>query len=69
MTDKPWLIKDLFTGEEIYLLPRPTPDTPTDAWIQGWNDGMELQSRDNPYSDSTLEYHDWQEGYEAARRD
>jgi hypothetical protein len=63
-----WVIKDMFTGEEKPL-PKHDPNNPTEAWIEGWNDLMDEGSNYNPYTEGTLEWHDYEDGYEEAGRD
>ena len=61
-------ITDLFGNERE--LPERDWDSPTEAWVEGWNAGMFLYlPQDNPYELGDDEYRDWQEGYEAAERD
>ena len=52
----------------------PIPDEngqgPTSAWVQGWEAYMlDGPSERNPYDPTTNEGHDWEDGYEAARKD
>jgi hypothetical protein len=43
---------------------------PGRAWGDGWEDYMRYgESCKNPYPENTQEYNDWQEGWEAAKRD
>lgn len=64
-----WLIKNFITGE-LAEFPRDEPGEPTQAWVDGWNAGMEegADAR-NPHDNYSKEHHDWQDGWSAAMRD
>ena len=64
-----WWIRDMFDGKDKKLPPE-YPGEPTQAWIDGWNAGMEGSTIDeNPYSPMTSEWFDWRYGWEAANYD
>ena len=49
---------------------KPDPDCPTEAWVQGWTDGMQFgKSAINPYSPSSQDAVAWDEGRDAAVED
>jgi hypothetical protein len=56
------------TGEAVPVN-EPDPDSPTAAWVEGWNACMHGGLSANPYELGDQEYRDWQEGWEAAERD
>jgi hypothetical protein len=66
-----WTIHNFVTGEDI-TPPKynPFPSEPTVAWVEGWEAGMGYQKGSviNPYAETSLEYHDWQDGFDAAER-
>lgn len=63
-----YYLRDLFTGDDT-----PVPvhhfDEPTQAWVDGWNAGMDGGPTVNPYDSYTAEGSDWQDGHDAAERD
>ena len=68
MSDK-WMIHNFITGEEVESK-KLVEEGPTEAWVNGWNDGMDYGgSAINPYTEATTEWHDWDDGCEAAKKD
>jgi hypothetical protein len=67
-TPPPRPMQYTITGE-LVPVPDIDHDSPTEAWVRGWNDGMEgIADNCNPYAPGDQEHRDWQEGWEAAER-
>lgn len=64
-----YLINDMFTGKTIQQLPAAFFDGPSDAFISGWDAGMNGDPETPPPGLLPSEIADWQEGYELAKRD
>lgn len=63
-------ITDMFTGQQVQAPPASYPGEPTDAWIAGWDAGMQGDPKSPPtWLHLPTEYADWLDGYEAAERD
>lgn len=63
-----WLIHNFVTGEDEPL-PQRDNSGPSVAWVEGWNCYMHNGLSDNPYSPTSQEAIDWQDGYESAEMD
>jgi ribosome modulation factor len=66
--NKTWLARNFITGKDEPL-PKPDPNEPTEAWVQGWTASMNNEFKSSPYAESSQEHHDWLDGYKAAERD
>lgn len=61
-----YVMPNFITGKEEGL-PKRDHDSPTEAWIEGWNDFMEYgPSATNPYGVSDANRQEWEDGFEAA---
>lgn len=61
-----WVMHDFISGQDIEL-PDLDQTSPTEAWVRGWNEGMIYGlSCSNPYSPTSQEAVDWDEGRDAA---
>lgn len=69
MSDKVWKGWNYITGQ-WEAFPKRNRNEPTEAWVRGWNEGMQYgKSIANPFTEATLEWHEWQDGWEAAMED
>lgn len=62
-----WVMHDFISGQDIEL-PAVDPDSPTEAWVQGWDANMHGGSDINPFDPCTQEAIDWQDGWDCAKR-
>jgi ribosome modulation factor len=69
MTER-WMITNFVTGEDLPVEKAlPFPGEPSQAWVGGWNAGMEGDAKAPPFELSESEAEQWLEGYSCAEDD
>jgi len=61
-----WLSHNFVTGSDD---PPEQPYGPTEQWVEGWECYMHNGLSANPYEPGTIDYEEWQSGYDSAERD